>query len=361
MLALSLLACVSTPPSGSTGDPVPLVPSGPTTSSTPPTSSPPIMLPCTSVTGTRGVWLFSRQDPSLAVMPTDPPDGDDLAYALVGPDVLGRLYLLDGNHVLRRSDDQGCSWQQTTVLPEDYTLLTSPSTGRLYAYDGPELYVSDDGGQSFDLQSSAVPGLPIGVQGGTPDELRAHSSEELFRSSDGGTSWTSVTLFPESTGEAFADPDNLDQVVFGGRNGLWLYDGATWTEEVLSVGAYGDLEGGNPQWKDQSLVAQVFLPDDCLLLRKQSALDPFTEIDWGYDIDDSPDWLSMDGEQIVVAGHHDPGSNSEATGPTTGLVVIIDDSGVHRHLPADMSDARGIAFTEDFIVVALAPQGGWEN
>lgn len=362
MMTFLLLGCTSTDPSP-TNDPTAPVPPGPMA----PPSSPgspqttPVQLPCTSVQGTRGVWLFSRQDPSLAVVPVDPPDGDDLASRLAGPDALGRLYLLDGNQILRRSDDQGCTWQQMAVLPEDYSLLTSQSTERLYAYDGPALHVSEDGGLSFSLLTESAPGLPIAVRGGTSDELRANTNDELFRSVDGGVSWAVVTTLPDQAGEVYVDSTHIERAILGGSNGIWMFDGTTWTEQSLTVGPYADLNGENVRWRGDSVVVQVNPPGDCLILRSDTAAAPFTEMDWGFDIDDSPDWLAFDGEQIVVAGHHNPGLNSEATGPITGLVVIVDGAAVHRHLPDGMDDARGIAFTEDFIVVAFTPRGTWQD
>jgi hypothetical protein len=357
MLVLSLIGCLSTPPS-SGSDPVPL-PSPPGTTSSPQPTSSPIVLPCSQVTGTRSIWLFSRQDPSLAVLPADPPDGEDIAYTLVGPDALGRLYLLDGQHVLRRSDDQGCSWQQTAVLPDDYVLLTSSSTEGLYTYRAGELLASDDGGATFTLLTTAAPGVPVAVSGGSPDELRANSREALFGSTDGGLSWISLTTLPiETYGLVQVDPTDLGRAVFEHNDEIWQYDGTAWVLQLLSPYP-GWAEAS--QWKDGVFLTSARNEAQAVLLRSETGAAPFVEIDWGFHVDDQPHFISFDGDQHVVAGYHNPGLQSESTGPTSGLVVITDGVDLHRHLPEGMSDAKGIAFTEDLVVVALTPQGAWQQ
>jgi hypothetical protein len=351
MLILVLAACTET------SSPDPEGP-GPTSSTSPPTASetaaPPGPLGCTTVEGTRNVWVVSRSDPSLAASPSQPPDPLLRAHSLAGPDALGRVYLLDDSYVLLRSDDDGCSWRPVWTFLEAMRLWTSPETERLYARvpsGGNEglLWASDDGGELFEAVTEAVPGPLVGAWGA--QEVRADSGTSLYGATDGGQTWQHLVGYPTQALGVRMDPSDLRRIAYVSADNereLWLYDGTTWTSQ--SPDPIGDLVVVS--WKGDALVLLSRREGEApVFLHSETGEAPFTEASWGPLEDDVAGGVAKDGPRLVVAGHNAP-PGAEWT-DIEGFIAIVDGTTRHRHEMPGFDGILGISVTETSIVVGL--------
>ncbi|MEZ4238470.1 MAG: hypothetical protein R3F59_20425 [Myxococcota bacterium] len=323
------------------------------TPSTADTAATAVALPCAEVTGGTGqVWLVSREDPSVVVPPAVPFDQQsDLPLdQLVGPDALGRLYLHQGDALLR-SDDHGCSWAQVSTAPYFVRMLASAASERLYLSAGAELHASEDGGVTLTQVGVHPPQRLLGI---SDTELLAQTNDlsEIVSSTD-GANWTSVTALPDEYLVASVDPVHLDHIVLRGDNDrVWTYDGTTWG----FVDPTPALNYRMPAWNDGVLVVEARAGSDIgtsVLLRSETGSPPFVEVDWEPDVDDLPGLVWVDGEQIVVTGRWTPGEVSDATGPAEGLFVVTDGTNVDRHTVPDTEGVVGVGVFDDVFAIGL--------
>jgi hypothetical protein len=283
-------------------------------------------------------------------MPVDPDPYGDLANQLVGPDALGRLYLVEGDRLLR-SDDQGCSWNTVaTSLAKSTKLLTSDRSESLYLHQNRELSVSLDGGLTATVVTDDCP-LELLAADGTL--LIGRDDDDILASTDGGTTWNLLTVLPDRGLGVSADSAAVDHLVYNGRDDVWAFDGATWTAVLPEDGfitylarLYDGVLGVDTWTNSQD-------PTTSVLLRSETGQAPFDAIAWEPDIDDSHRGLWIDGAQVVLGGSWDPGRNSDAYGPVQGLVVVVDGTTVHRHLAPGMEDVVGVALMDDVMAVGL--------
>jgi hypothetical protein len=342
---LLLVACTEThspPPS----------PSAPATESSP--AVPLAPLACTTVEGTRNVWLVSRADPSVSASPSEPRDAQDRAAALAGPDAQGRLYLLDGDYELLRSDDDGCTWQYVWTFLGPLQLWTSPATERLYAWapsgdlEG-QLWASDDGGESFEAVNQEVPGPIVFAQG--PHEARADGRTSMFASTDGGETWQVFQGYPSAAYGLRVDPRDSQRIAYTATHDpslLWQYDGTSWTSQ--SPDPHGQLLVAS--WTEDELVLLSQREDQAsVFLRSPTGTAPFTEIPWGQLQHDFVQAAAADGPRLVAAGLHDPPGGDWTD--HEGFVVVADDTALHRYEMPGFDEVLGIAVTETSVVVGF--------
>ncbi|MEQ1565034.1 MAG: hypothetical protein ABMA64_05305 [Myxococcota bacterium] len=262
---------------------------------------------CAAVTGTRGVWLIDRADPTKAVTPVQPPVSTEVTWDLSGPDALGRLYLLDQSKGegfrIHRSDDGGCGWQLVGAAPTDTLgarLYTSPTSSTLYVHVNTSLYVSEDGGVSYTQVSSGAPQSPIRVIGGSPDSLWSYDAEHVLSSRDAGVSWQIDQALPTLNGGAAFDSSDPPRVASGGSE-LHVWDGASWTVLGSGLKSYG-----MSLWEPGGALAVAVVGQSggrWYLVRSEDGIGPLTEVGWGPADDENPRVTVVDAGALASGGY----------------------------------------------------------
>ena len=294
-LIAALGACTGSPPSSAflTG------------SSTVDTATTPPPLACAEVTGTRAVLLVSRADPSVVVLPSEPLVMDDVATQIVGPDALGRLYLLDGGGALRVSSDDGCTWTLASTLPPGQVLLAAPTSARLYSVATDQLVVSDDAGVTFRNLVNPPTGKPrqVGIAGGSvTDTLLVYSdpTKSVEISVDGGLTWTTREPYPDpSVGTCSFDPWDVERMVMvGTETDLWVRDATGWRDRSPPKRPGSTYV---PMWLDQQMVTLTDRWTNTYV-RSPDGLPPYSELTFELPPEGSAFLEAMDGPDSVLLG-----------------------------------------------------------
>ncbi|MEQ1565036.1 MAG: hypothetical protein ABMA64_05315 [Myxococcota bacterium] len=354
-----LMACVAVqtstdpttgPPEVDTGG-SPVDTSGSTTSTT--STTPSTVSGCAAVTGTRGVWLIDRVDPTKVVKSVQPPVSTEVTWDLSGPDALGRLYLLDqskgeGFRILS-SDDGGCTWQLAGSAPVQLVgqqLYTSGTSTQLYVQYSARLYVSADGGASFTQVSSGAPQSRLRVIGGSPDSLWSYDAEHVLSSRDAGVNWQIDQALPTPNSGAAFDGSDPPRTASGGPE-LHVWDGAAW--DLLGSGL---MSYGMPMWEPGGALAVIVVAEvggGKYLLRSEDGIAPLAEVGWGLAPDEFPRVTVVDAGALASGGF----LYTEVVAAGAFVLVRTPAGVVVRHSPSEFDDVQGLLFTDTAVVAAL--------